>query len=149
VVGDALPGAIAELRVLARVAAGDARERLDQRLLVIRGLSKAQQVGQQPGLSGVTRRRQAFEGGAVQAACDQRAHRGETVFAGAPGHRPLGQLGRRLVVVRRMLGADARVKACRPVRRSTPGRNRLADSSETRRPDGGRPRQARRRRQRR
>jgi len=41
VVGDALPGAIAELRVLARVAAGDARVRLDQRLLVIRGLSKA------------------------------------------------------------------------------------------------------------
>jgi len=33
-----------------------------------------------------------------------------------------------------MLGAGARVKVCQPVRRSTPGRNRLADSSETRRP---------------
>ena len=36
-----------------------------------------------------------------------------------------------------MLGAGARVKVCRPVRRATPRHNRLADSSETRRPDGG------------
>ena len=36
-----------------------------------------------------------------------------------------------------MLGAGARVKVCRPVRRATPRHNRLADSSETRCPHGG------------